>query len=196
MLPEHHSLRPVPDTDLLHLSRHVLRHEDFLVQDSAGAFPVLLAENLHFVLAVVATASVSGFPHAEDAAMEALAEHIPREQPGPKKWDAYIVMLTRDTARSENGDSAVTHSLYDIAYDRFGMRRIAHVGVEPTPAGVRDALANFFALPIHGSNPGTTLAADPLADLRVALTKHRVNHDLAGRALALFQSGATISHDI
>ena len=196
MLPKHQSFQPSPDTDLLDLSRRVLRQEGFLVQDGPGDFPVLLAENPHFVLAVVATTSVSGFPHAEDAAIMSLATHIPHKDPGPKKWDVYIVMLTRNTAGADNDDSAVTHSLYEITYDHYGMRRITHVGVEPTPAGVRDALANFFALPTQSSNTGTTLATDPLSDLRIALRKHHVNSKMAERALTLFRSGIGLTHEL
>ena len=196
MLPEPTTLQLVPDTDLLHLSRRLLKEEGFVVKDSDSQPPILLAESPHFLLAVVATTSVSEFPDAEDAAMNALADHIPRDNPGPKKWDAYIVILTRDAASADTGGAALTHSLFDLAYDRYGMRRIAHVGVEATPAGVRDALANFFALPAVPPMTGTSLSVDPLSELGDALTKHRVDVEVANRAIAMFQSGLRLSHEL
>ena len=196
MLPEPTAVHRIPDTDLLHLSRRLLKEADFVVKDFDGQPPILLAENPHFLLAVVATTSVSGFPDAEDAAMKALAERIPRDNPGPKKWDGYVVILTRDTASAETDGSEFTQSLYDLVYDRYGMRRIAHVGVEPTPAGVRGALANFFALPADSSISGTSLSLDPLSDLSDALTKHRVDVEIANRAIAMFQSGVRLPHEL
>ncbi len=174
------------DSDLLLLARDVLRTAGFAVEEVTGEPSLIFAENRYFVVAVTATSTIAQLLVAEGATEIALAERIARSDAGPKIWDSYVVLLTQE--HSVENDEA-SRALYEINYDTARMRRIAHIGVEATAAGMREVLAPFVA---PRSVADASVSESPLVLLLQALVSHGVNKDLAARAVTAFDQGASL----
>lgn len=176
---------PPSDADLLAVAESVLSNQGYFVEILGDPTNLLLAENAFFVVAVAASHTIQDLPSAQGAAEEALAERLATASIGPKKWDAYLVLLTQ--AKSPE-DDLTTRELYAINYDTTRLRRIAHTGVSPTPESLLHALAPFVA-PLEGN---ATSIQDPFARILVALEARGIDRDLANRAIAAFEQGASL----
>lgn len=174
------------DRELLALARRVLNEEHYAVEESHDGVELLLAENRYFVIAVVATATLRELMIAESLGEAVLAVRMQTADAGPKRWDAYLVLLTQE--RSPD-DSETARQLYSINYDTSGVRRIAHSGVSPTVAAVREALTPFVA-PIELDEQG--LADDAFASMIEALAARGIERNLAQRAVSGFRQGADL----
>jgi hypothetical protein len=183
---------PVPraDPELLALARAVLESEDYALETLDRPMTMLLAENRYFLIAVVTTATIAQLLVAESLAEGVVAERLIDANPGPKRWDAYIVLLTQERSPETRKS---TRELFDINYDTVRVRRIAHVGVDNRLDSVRTALAPFVA-PIRLDDP--ILVADAFDALRDALAEKGVDREVAARAITAFRQGAKISDAI
>lgn len=177
---------PPSDEDLLSIAESVLNSQGYLVENLDDPMDLLLAENAYFVVAVVAFHTIQDLRIAQGPAEEALAERLATASIGPKKWDAYLVFLTQENAPE---DDLTTRELYAINYDTTRLRRIAHTGVSVTPESVSHALAPFVA-PLEGN--ATDIHEDPFGRLLAALEARGVDRDLADRAIAAFEQGASL----
>lgn len=177
---------PVPDRELLGLARSVLEGEAFEVEMVEGTVPLLLAENRYFVVAVVATATITDLINVESPASDELAQRVSRGDAGPKLWDAYLVLLTQE--RSPDA-ARFTRELYQINYDTSRLRRLAHTGVPKTLTGVRTALTPFVR-PI--SLEGPVVAIDPFDSVAMSLVRRGVDQDFAAKAIEAFRYGGDV----
>lgn len=174
------------DEELLHLTRSVLLDQDFHVETVKGRVDLILAENRYFVVAIAAVSTIRDLVLAEPVAFETLAQRIESAVLGPKKWDTYLVLLTQEKSAE---DDDVTRALYAINYDTTRLRRIAHTGVDPTREAISHALAPFVE-PATSTTSDTQ--ADALSSLMRSLALHGANEELAQRAIAAFEQGATL----
>lgn len=174
------------DRELLALARSVLTDEGYAVEELAGDIWVLLAENPYFLVAVTATPTIAQLLAAEPLAESAISERLATTDPGPKRWDAYLILLTQERSPQSR---QTTRDLFEINYDTNNLRRIAHAGVEPTLAAVRDALTPFVA-PIELDDPSIT--RDPFDSMVAALAARGVDRDVANRAVAAFKQGVSL----
>lgn len=174
------------DADLLSVAESILSDQGYLVEKLDNPMGLLLAENAYFVVAVVATHTIQDLRVSQGPAEEVLAERLATASIGPKKWDAYLVLLTQERSPE---DDLTTRELYAINYDTTRLRRIAHTGVSVTPESVSHALAPFVA-PLEGN--ATNIHEDPFARLLTALEVRGVDGDLANRAIAAFEQGASL----
>jgi len=174
------------DADLLLLARDVLRAAGFAVEEVPGEPSLIFAENRYFVVAVAATPTIAQLLVAEGSAEAALAERLSRSDAGPKVWDSYVVLLTQE--RSVESDAA-SRALYDINYDTARMRRIAHIGVDATALGMREVLAPFVA---PRAIVDTSVSERPLGLMLQALLSRGVDQEMATRAIAAFDQGASL----
>lgn len=174
------------DRELVALARRVLNDEQYAVEESHDGVELLLAENRYFVIGVVATATLRELMLAEPLGESVLTDRMKAADPGPKRWDAYLVLLTQE--RSPD-DSETARQLYSINYDTSCVRRIAHSGVAPTVAAVREALTPFVA-PVKLDDEG--MATDAFASMTDALTARGIDRGLADRALTGFRQGAEL----
>jgi hypothetical protein len=175
------------DRELLALARAIVSEANYAVEEVEGEITLLLAENPYFLVGVAATPTIAQLLAAESVAENILAQRIEAADPGPKRWDAYLILLTQERS-PEN--SATTRELFEINYDTTSLRRIAHAGVQPTLRAVRDALTPFVA-PIQLDDP--SLTRDAFEYFLDALIARGVTPDLAGRAIAAFQQGVPLS---
>lgn len=178
-------LSPRSDDDLLQVARAVLTGQGFQVEMLGGTIDLVLAENSYFVVAVAAMNTIGELIHAEPVALDALAQLLESAILGPKKWDAYLVLLTQEKS-AESDD--VTRDLYAINYDTSRLRRIAHTGVDPTPDAVSHALAPFVA----PSSKTSIRQGEAFESLLQVLVSRGVDEDLARRAITAFEQGATL----
>lgn len=174
------------DSGLLLLARDALREAGFAVEEVPGEPDVVLAENRYFVIAVAATPTIDQLLLAESHIGSTLAKRLAESEVGPKLWDSYLVLLTQE--RSVESDEA-SRALYEINYDTARMRRIAHIGVEASGAGVREVLAPFVA---PNSVSDASLTESPMGLLLNALASRGIDKDLAARAVAAFEQGASL----
>lgn len=174
------------DRDLLALGRSVLLDEGYAVEDVTGDISLLLAENPYFLIAVTATSTIAQLLTAQSLAEARMAERLAASDPGPKRWDAYLILLTQERS-PENKQT--TRDLFGINYDTSSLRRIAHAGVQATLVGVREALTPFVA-PIELDDP--SIVQDPFDAMLLALAARGVDRDLAGRAIAGFKQGVPL----
>lgn len=177
---------PPQDADLLAVAESVLTSHGYVVETVDDPINLLLAENAFFVVAIAASHTIQDLRSAQGAAEEALAERLATASIGPKKWDAYLVLLTQEKSPE---DDLTTRELYAINYDTTRLRRIAHTGVSATPESLSHALAPFTA-PLEGSSTG--IHEDPFARILVALEARGIDQDLANRAIAAFEQGASL----
>lgn len=174
------------DDDLLLLATTVLSQHGFHVETIKQGIDLILAENPYFVVAVAATNTIPDLILAESVAFAAIAQRIDSATLGPKKWDTYLVLLTQDkSAEAED----MTRALYAINYDTSRLRRIAHTGVDATPEAVGHALAPFVTPDAPVTSARQT---DPVDSLLRALISRGVDEELAHRAIAAFEQGATL----
>lgn len=174
------------DTDLLSIATETLREAGFEIEELPGNPSVILAENRYFVVAVAATPTIQQLLVAEGEIETVLANRLAQSEPGPKIWDSYVVLVTQE--RSIESDEA-SRALYAINYDTARVRRIAHVGVEPSPEGLREVLAPFVApLAITDSS----VSERPMALLLQSLSSRGIDRGLASRAVAAFEQGASL----
>jgi hypothetical protein len=174
------------DRDLLALARSVLVDEGYAVEEVAGDVALVLAENPYFLVAVSATPTIAQLLSAQSLAEAAIADRLALSDPGPKRWDAYLILLTQERS-PENKQT--TRDLFEINYDTSNLRRIARAGVQATLAAVRDALTPFVA-PIELDDP--SIARDPFEAMVAALAARGVDRDLASRAAAAFKQGVPL----
>lgn len=174
------------DRELIALARGVLEEEQYVVEELHDGVPLLLAENRYFVIGVVATPTIRELLLAESLGEVLLTDRMKAGDPGPKRWDAYLVLLTQE--RSPD-NSETTRQLFGINYDTSGVRRIAHSGVAPTVAAVREALTPFVA-PVELEDQG--IASDAFNTLTEALAARGIERQLADRAVSGFRQGADL----
>ncbi len=174
------------DRDLQALAKAVLLEQGYSIEDISSDFPVLLAENPYFLVAVVATSTITQLLVAEPVVEALVTERVDAAEVGAKRWDAYVVLLTQERSPES---SRTTRDLFSINYDTRNVRRIAHSGVDATLASVRIALGPFVA-PIELDDP--ELTADALGFLLEALAARGVERELAGRALSAFRQGVPL----
>ena len=174
------------DRELLALARSILSQENFVVEDVTDDLSLLLAENAYFLVGVAATPTIAQLLMVESAAVETILARLNASDPGPKRWDAYLILLTQE--RSPESRST-TRDLFEINYDTANLRRISHAGVRPTLSDVRDALTPFVA-PIKLDDP--TIARDAFDGFIEGLTARGVDRDLARRAVSAFQQGVPL----
>ena len=177
---------PPSDPELLTVARAVLEDQGYRVEMVSGAVDLVLAENAYFVVAVAATHTIQDLILIEGVAEAALTERLDASPIGPKKWDAYLVLLTQERSPE---DDATTRGLYAINYDTARLRRIAHTGIDVSPEAVAHALAPFVA-PIEVTT--TDIHGDPFAALVDALEARGVGRELASRAITAFEQGASL----
>lgn len=178
------------DSELLYLAKAVLDGEGFAVEEHADeSLNILLAENAWFVLAVTAVATIQDLEEAESRVEAILAARMNTADIGPKRWDAYLVLLTRERLL-EGTDS---RGIFEINYDTRAIRRIARADVGASLADVRYALAPFVA-PIELRDP--MASRDALEMLVDALVSEGTDGDVAGRAVLAFRQGGVIDDAI
>jgi hypothetical protein len=174
------------DSELLTIARRVLEDEGYSVEFLTSGVNLVLAENPYFVVAVAAMSTIQELLLIEGIAEATLAARLSESAIGPKKWDAYLVLLTQERSPE---DDATTRDLYAINYDTARLRRIAHTGVDATPEAVAHALAPFVA-PVEATS--TEMHQDPFVALVDALATRGVSRELANRAVAAFEQGASL----
>ncbi|MET4428635.1 hypothetical protein [Mycolicibacterium sp. 624] len=177
---------PTSDAELLHIARSVLAEEGYSIESLASGIDLVLAENPYFVVAVAAVNTIQELLLIGGIAEASLAERLNVSTIGPKKWDAYLVLLTQERSPE---DDATTRDLYAINYDTARLRRIAHTGVDATPEAVAHALAPFVA-PMEASS--TEILQDPFAAFVDALATRGVPREFANRAASAFEQGASL----
>lgn len=175
------------DRELLALARSVLSDEEYAVEEITAPLGLLLAENRYFVVGVIATPTIAQLLAAQPLAEAAMSERLAESDAGPKRWDGYLILLTQERS-PENRQT--TRELFGINYDTRSLRRIAHAGVEPTLAAVREALTPFVA-PIELDDP--SIAGDPFDALEESLAVRGVERDLAHRAIAAYKQGVPLA---
>lgn len=174
------------DRELLALARSILAEADYAVEEVEGEVSLLLAENPYFLVGVTAMSTITQLFVAESIAEGIISGRLGSSEPGPKRWDAYLILLTQERS-PENSD--LTRQLFDINYDTTVLRRIAHSGVGPTLTSVRHALTPFVA-PIELDDP--TIAKDAFTYFADALTSRGVDRDFADRAITAFRQGVRL----
>ncbi len=176
------------DTELVAAARSVFVSEGYVVEEvQVDGLDLLLAENAYFLVGVVATSTIAQLLDAESVAEAAISDRLTQENVGPKKWDAYLMLLTQELS-PENG--LVTRGLFEINYDTSRLRRIAHAGVTPTAVAVRSVLAPFIA-PTELSDPAIT--ENPFQSMVRALALNGVERQLAQRAIDAFEQGVPLA---
>lgn len=176
------------DPDLLAMAREVLASQGFVheeVDETDGG--ILLAEDPYFIIGLAATPTIADLLSAEPVVEKTIGDRMQAVDVGPKRWDAYVVLLTQERPSDEG---SATRPLFGINYDTRGFRRIARAGVEPTIRGVRNALTPFVQ-PVRLEEAG--LASDPFDSMTEALVRHGVDSELAVRSVEVFQQGGRIS---
>jgi hypothetical protein len=133
----------VVDLALLGEARRLLENSGFTVVEaklSPIQLPWLLAENDLFALGVAAAQTLDDLMTLEAYASPILADRI--RGAGPKRWDAYLVLLAR-----EDREARGTRAVRNLQYDTSVFRRIVNLGVHGDEESVRRALRPFFPLP-------------------------------------------------
>lgn len=174
------------DPELLRLARSVLSESDFAVELVEAEVPMLLAENRYFVVGVVAPSTIHQLLSVESLAFEALEGRISSSEMGPKKWDAYLVMMTQEKA---SDDDETTRGLFAINHDTSHLRRMAHTDIELTRASVTRALSAFLE-PVEVDEADTR--SDALLALVQSLTQRGIPESLAAKAVAVFNQGGAL----
>ena len=180
---------PVVDWPLLRLVEEVLRDEGYevVLLDADEPLPMLLAENNYFMAAATAVATVQDLPLAEGYLIARLSQATSSATAGPKRWDAYALMLTQQVSTGEEFESS---RLFEIAYDTSTARRILQAGVKPDLASVRRAIVPFIRPPalVLGE-----LVADPLEQLLAQLIGRGASPEVATRAVEVYRSGGNLT---
>lgn len=175
--------RVTSDRELMALARSILNEENYAVESVEGDISMLLAENAYFVVGIAAASTIAQLLVAESIASGMIANRLAESNPGPKRWDAYLILLTQERSPETND---TTRDLFNINYDTTGLRRIAHTGVDATLTAVRNALTPFVA-PIELDDP--SIATDAFTSFVEALASRGVERELANRAVNAFRQG-------
>lgn len=178
--------RVVSDDELLVLARSVLAQQGYAVEEIVGDVGILLAENAYFLVGVVATSTIAQLLVAEGIAEAVISERLAASDAGPKRWDAYLILLTQERLPESE---TTTRELFEINYDTARLRRIAHAGVSPTIRSVSEALSPFLK-PVELAD--ASVIEDPFKLLVRALTSRGVDPALAGRAVTAFEKGVPL----
>jgi hypothetical protein len=177
------------DSGLLAAAALVLRSRGFVVHTthlSNSSVPLLLAEDAHFVLCVIEFESADQLTALESAGTFELTEHL--EGALAKRWDAYLVLLSRDLAPT----NAFTSTVSDILYNTRYVRRLVRWGVSNTEESVTRALRPFVGLP--NQDPGHAL--DPVQLLLDRLPLYGIDKTTAVEAISMWQaSGDLVDED-
>lgn len=170
------------DTNYLEIARTVLARNQFatVLESTADGQPVLLAENAYFVLAVVAATTFKDLANREAYAADLLTKRVAASPAAGKRWDAYVVLI----ATEADGDASTFSELVKMNYNTSDLRRIARVGVEASPAGVRGVLRPFLPLSAPAADDAS---ADPLVALEAQLPQFGVDRLFAARAIAAYR---------
>ena len=175
------------DADVFAIAQRILPEAGYVTEVvTRRSESILLAENAYGILGLAATATIDDLYTAEPLVETLLQTRIDGVEIGPKLWDAYVVLLTREIAGPEGSGLG---PIFSINYDTRGFRRLARIGVEPTLRGVRYALTPFVA-PIELED--VSLLDDPLAAMCTALISHGVEESLATRSIEIFQQGGDL----
>lgn len=181
--------QPVVDRTLLRLIEDVFRAEGYEVvalAPPADSLPMVLAENNYFMAAATAVATVQDLALAEPHLVSRLADAT--SNAGPKRWDAYALILTQQEATSDEFDAS---RLFELAYDTSRARRIVQAGVRPDLASVRRAIVPFIEPPELVTED---LLVDPLTQLGEELIRRGVvAPELVRRAVDVYRFGGSLS---
>ena len=148
---------------------------------------MLLAENAYAVVVVVAATTVGGLVIAEQFVELQLRSRIAEADAGPKRWDAYAVLLTQDIP-SGNGRDSGSSVFFDINYDTSHFRRLVRAGVKSTKRGVSEALTPFLEPDFRDAG----LLDDPMESFSVALVDQGIDKSLASRAVEVYRQGGRL----
>jgi hypothetical protein len=168
------------DLPLLGEARRLLEDFGFTVVTadlSPARLPWLLAENDLFALGVVATRTLDDLIALEAHATPVLAERI--RGAGPKRWDAYLVLLAR-----EGREARGTRAVRNLQYDTSLLRRVVNLGVSADEESIRRALGPFLPLPI----PLGQLLGSGVGDLVDELVLQGIDRDRALEAVRGYQA--------
>jgi hypothetical protein len=176
------------DVELLALAREVLAGEGYSVDSvrTSSGLDLVLAENPLFIVAVAAVPTVDQLRLAESFAADALSQRFADVDLGPKRWDAYLVLLSQESRPEQREDARV---VFELTYDTHAVRRIVRLGVIPTMSEVRRSLQPFVR-PIELSDP--SIAKDPLEMMIESLVEHGVSREIASRSVHAFKQGASV----
>ena len=145
----------------------------------ASGEPVLVAEDEFSLAAVVAADSVNTLQRLIPELEAGLANWAAERNAHEKQWDLYVLALSTDSAASDDELATAERMSRDLRY----VRKIIRTGVEATIESVRSALLPL--LPIE--TPDIELI-EPLQRLEERLPEFGVPADVAGDAIAAFQS--------
>jgi hypothetical protein len=176
------------DLSLLRLVEEAVTSEGYevIVQTDDVGMTMILAENDYFMVAATAVGTVKDLASAEPYLVDRLSVAVSSEGAGPKRWDAYAVLLTQQTGGNDDDLSR----LFELAYDTSGVRRIVQAGVHPDLESVRRAIVPFVRPPDLLSRD---LAADPLEQLEQELERLGSDPLTARRALDVYRAGGGLS---
>ncbi|MDE0268963.1 MAG: hypothetical protein OXI96_08010 [Acidimicrobiaceae bacterium] len=178
-----------PDDDLIFLAQDVLSNAGYQVKKiPQNGITVLLAENKYSILGLTATATIRDIETAESALAGIMQDAIrdSRVELGPKSWEMYLVLLTREKLGEQDAITrTITRTIFEIRYDMRQFRRIVRVGVSATERAVRRALVSFLDFPELGDR---TFAMDPLELLSSALAEHGITKEKADRAVGIYRT--------
>lgn len=166
----------LPDLDpqLLTAARRALVAHDFRVREAelptARELSWLVAENENFILGVAAARTLDDLRVLEGHVAAALGELLKNPALGPKRWDAYAVLLA-----STDAEKRGTREVLSLEYNTRALRRVVSLGV--TEDAVAEALGPFFALP-EPPEGGLPSPFDELIEQLVVngLDRHRATH--------------------
>jgi hypothetical protein len=177
-----------PDNGYLGIARSILRENGFATATdvSDDGRVVLLAENAYFVLAVAGAESFTDLASREAYASDLLTKRVSGSRASGKRWDAYVVLMASE--QGDNDTNAV--ELMRMNYNTSDVRRVARMGVEPTPDGVRGVLRAFLPLAAPAVDSTT---ADPLFALEAQLPRFGVDGTYAARVIAAYRSSGDVS---
>lgn len=144
----------------------------------------LLAEDSHFIIGLVAGATLQDVLRAEAFASPKLANQVARRGVGAKRWDAYLVLLAEEDEDSPEGIT----DLVELQHNTRDVRRLVSVGVPPAAEEVRDVLRPFLPLP----RPSAGGVADALSALTQQLIVNGIDEDVAKRYVATFGQTGTL----
>jgi hypothetical protein len=175
------------ETELLDLVRSILQQHGFDLDRIPGDRSVpelLVAENPYFGLAVGAAASIDELDEVEAHALNLINERVKDRRIGGKRWDLYLVLLTRQEAP----DALPASELFEINQNTRGVRRIAHTGIR-TIGDVERVLRPF--VPVKAPT-GDAQARPLLSEFAEALVQRGVDRQLVERSVAVFKEGESL----
>ncbi|MGV8912790.1 MAG: hypothetical protein ACOH14_09280 [Rhodoglobus sp.] len=175
------------DRELLDVAQAIFEQQGYAIESvQVGAAKLLLVENAYFLVCVVATPTINQLIAFEGIAEAVLTRRISEGEIGPKRWDAYLVLLTQERSPETR---EVTRALFDINYDTSRLRRIAHAGVIASDSAVRAALSSFIS---PTGVEDSEISEDPYSTLTRELVAQGVDQQLVQRAVDAFEKGVSL----